>query len=287
MKEFWSTNIVKNPFLNRDLKTYFFYDEDDSFIDKLVEDNLKSLTILCDRYEFILNLLKIKELLLKNRKNSISIIKEIDVNGEKVIEVTPDESITFQGYEFNAINFDIDALCQYLLLTMIDTVMGNSKYVKFVEWLNHNKKQRTYEYNELKELQDEYYEDNGLGKNFMRAFNNYLSKETRQRILNTFIIAKNDLGRINDVSLQNWNNLDDNKKFKKIITYFYDQIRCNYTHNCGRNFLNNRKVENCFQSKKEKLINIISPQKDNILEILKDSVKEIVINKFTSTKNGI
>jgi hypothetical protein len=163
--------------------------------------------------------------------------------------------------------------------------MGKIEYQNFAEWLKKNHNKNNYDIEELVALQKLYDEENGLRKNFIRAFLDQLSPILKKRITNTFVIAKADCGEINRTEFNEWCSLDENKKYVKIVKFLYDQIRCRYTHSATRSFLADTPIVFCKSTKKKTLVSIVDPKTDNLVNILFDVVKELMIKKYV--KNTI
>ncbi len=280
MDSFWVPVDVSNPLLLNDIKQFFFPSKDDSEIQQLIDSNYDALNVICNRYEFVQKLQDLKKL-LKNHTSFQNVkIENKNIEGKKIIEFAYDEKTEIEGVEFNGVQYDIDALCQYLLLTIIDKLSGSDNYEPFVQWLSWQPSQVSYTLEELKEYSKQYAEENGLRKKFLKVFSDLISEDLKNRLLNTFIIAKSGLGTINEEDLNAWNSFSNDEQLKKISIYLYDEIRCKYTHVCSRTLLNFKKISTHKPTHKKILMNKISPEKDNLISILQDVVKELVVLQF-------
>lgn len=278
--DFWVPTDVSNPHLLDDIKQFFFPSKNDCEIQQLIDNNYDALNVICNRYEFVQKLQDFKKILkqhttIQNVKFENKIIEE-----KKCIEFALEEKTEIEGFEFNGVQYDIDALCQYLLLTLIDKLSGSDNYEPFVNWLSRQPSQVSYTLKELKEYGNRYAEENGLRKKFLKVFSNMISGDLKKRLLNTFIIAKSGLGTIDEEDLNAWNSLSNDERLKRISKYLYDEIRCKYTHVCSRTLLNFKKISTHKPTHKKILMNKISPEKDNLISILQDVVKDLVVLQF-------
>lgn len=275
MTEFYGHHKITNPNWKEDAKYYFFNSIPDSNIEEKLIKNEKFISLICNRYELILKLLDLKEIF----ETKQTFVEHWENNKDfDAIEVIRDSKLSFEGKEFNGIPWDLEALCQYLLLTIIDTITGEIDHKNFTKWLFEKSDRKSYTKEGLLKYQEEYDNENGLRKNFIRAFS-ILSKDLKSRIINTFCIAEIDLGRINTETYEEWEKLNEDEKYIKLVKYFYDDIRCKYTHSATRTFLNCVNINVCYPSNKKVLINTVSPEKDSLILILQDVVKELMIKK--------
>lgn len=278
--KYWAPQVVENPELIEDLEKFFFGKIKKSKIESVVNSHKHKLAIICDRYEFVNHLLNLRSIFDAKKQYKNGKMASVVINGTSVLKITREEEIILDSVNFNGITYDIDSLCQYLLLTLIDTIMGKIEYENFVSWLTKNESKKSYSIDELKNLQNTYDDENGLRKNFRKAFNLGVSPQSKKRIIDTFLVAKADLGVINESDLGEWNGLDDNTKYDRIVKYFYDSIRCMYTHNSTRTFLSNTDIGSRQPTKKKILIAKKDPKKDNLIQILQTIVQELIVSKF-------
>jgi len=284
MNYYWGPSEISNPCITTDLRKYFFAEISEDELNNIYASNKESLNLICDRYEFIVKLLDLKQLLNNKKVIQNPKIDNVLVDGKKCLEITHDELVEIDGFEFNGVRFDIEALCQYLLLSLIDTIMGKSPYKTFNDWLLSEKENKEYTMDEILLFEKEYQNEYGLSKNFKKAFSDYLPENIRKRLLNTFILAKLDLGKINDESLRNWEIKTEDEKIKKISDYLYSDVRCKYTHSSSRHFLNVKQIMSHKPTKEKILLNKVDPDEDNLITILQDLIISLVQQKYILNK---
>lgn len=284
MKDFWGPNQISNPSLKDDLIKYFFKNISDEQIENILKTKENELELICNRYEFISKLMELRQILIQRREKVFPKITKSEIEDKPVFEVIHEDKVSIDGIEFNGVRFDIEALCQYLLLSLIDTIMGKTPYKTFNEWLVSQIEDKSYTLNEILDFEKRYQEEYGLSRNFNKAFSDYLPNDIKDRLLKTFIISKVDLGTISDTNIEAWNNIPDSQKLKKIATYLYSDIRCKYTHSCSRKFLNVKKIISMKPTKEKLLLNKINPEDDNLINILKDLIVNLVNQKYIANK---
>lgn len=284
MKDFWGPNQISNPSLKDDLIKYFFKNISDEQLENILKTKENELELICNRYEFISKLMELRQILIQRSEKVFPKITKLEIEDKCVIEFIHEDKVSIDGIEFNGVRFDIEALCQYLLLSLIDTIMGKTPYKTFNEWLVSQIEDKSYTLNEILDFEKRYQEEYGLSRNFNKAFSDYLPNDIKDRLLKTFIISKVDLGTISDTNIEAWNNIPDSQKLKKIATYLYSDIRCKYTHSCSRKFLNVKKIISMKPTKEKLLINKISPEDDNLINILKDLIVNLVNQKYIANK---
>ena len=232
---------------------------------------IRKLAVIADRYEFIKKLQDLKEIFVKKRKLSDAELSWIEVDGQKLIKVSQSETIQLEGKEFNGITFDIDALVQYLLLTCIDTILGQEPYLTFPGWLRKNNFVGDVNIDEISKLWESYCDDNGLRKLFLKGFNS-LSDNLKKKFVSTFMLVKLDNGKLNPQSLQQWQELEEEAKFKKLSRFLYDNVRCKYTHESSRHFLPYKKIASRKATKKAVLVSCVNPTDENLINLLERTV---------------
>lgn len=280
MSEYYVPQTIENPALLTDIQQYFFESLNKHAIEKVACDFPHEMTVLCDRIELIEKLLKIRDMLLKKRMYANPKFSQINVDGTDVIEISREEHIHLEGIELNGFTYDLDALCQYLLLTMIDTIMGKTDNINFTKWISLNQKQENYSFEELQSLQQKYDGENGLRRNFIKAFTVHASQKNRQELVDSFMVSKVGLGRIDPNDQEAWVKLTSENKLNRITKYLYDEVRCKFTHSSGRSFLPTQSVLSSKPIKKKVLVCLKKPENANLIGILRKIVKELVYKKY-------
>jgi hypothetical protein len=284
MNKVWCPRQIENTEIIDDLRDYFFNDYSLDRIQEIYKDNITELSIICDRYEFILKLQNFKLICIKNRKFVKPKLENIVINGTEAIQISQSEKITLDDHEFNGITYDIDALSQYLLLTIIDTIMGQIDYKDFLTWLIETDDKSNYTKDEIVKLYKKYNENNGLRRNFISAFQDHVSEELKTKITESFMLGKIGLGVIDEQSLNNWQLLSYNDRYIKIVKYLYDEIRCKYTHSCSRTFLSDFDIVFSVPTTRKVLISFIDPTNINLISILRLVIQELVVEKYEKKK---
>ncbi len=116
--------------LAKSLKDFFFKSSSDKEINQLIENYATDLNVICDRFEFVQKLQELKKLLKQHTTIQNGYFDNENINKTKVIVITREEKTELEGVEFNGVQYDIDALCQYLLLTIIDKITSEEKHEK-------------------------------------------------------------------------------------------------------------------------------------------------------------
>jgi len=142
-----------NTSLAESLKSFFFKSSSEKEINQLIENYATDLNVICDRFEFVQKLQELKKLLKQHTTIQNGDFNNENINKTKVIVITHEEKTELEGVEFNGVQYDIDALCQYLLLTIIDKITSEEKHEKFVSWLLRNFSQNSYSIEELTEYE--------------------------------------------------------------------------------------------------------------------------------------
>ncbi len=277
--DYWAPQRIDNPELKSDLSKYFFTEKDSKQIDELLSKHKHQLTVICDRFEFIQKLMNFKKILIKYRKYEKPKSEEIILDGKKAFAITRIEHIDFEGFEFNGLTYDIDALAQYLQLTLIDTIMGSADYLHIVPWLKKQSSNKTFSIEELDAFHDKYIENNGLRKNFIKAFT-IISDDLQKKISDTFLIAKLANNGIEQESYNYWIGLSERDKYLKIVRYLYDDIRCKYTHSSIRNFLSDTHIMGRQSTSFKVLISKVDPKKITLFDLLNEVIKELLISRY-------
>lgn len=196
-------------------------------------DTKKAIVFITERLDFISHLNTFREYAIKNSTKQ-PLLKS---NGELWVTY----NFEMDGHDFSGIQFDIEALVLYLLMTCIDAIQTQPKYHSAFEWLlnrtdDYVNKSKDQFVELLKKDQNQYDELYGLSKNFRLAFTNGISETLRTRIVENLIVAKFENNGINKESFAAWESKSGSEKIRKIANSLY-HLRSKYTHNNIRSFM--------------------------------------------------
>lgn len=218
--------VSYNPNLAADLKTYVFPDKQIDELDKLLNElNQKdpNLFYIIDRY------LDIRELIYH-----LTIVAE---EAER-------QHFIFHGQEIVHIDYDIDSLNLYLIMSAIDLIAsgGTKKKVtghqKFEVWIADKANLADYDKEKeldiyLKEKYDEYLKTYGMRKGIERVFNSIPSEFKEEFAKNTLFVKVKSVDSFREAIRQSENCLKYGDRYNSIIGFFATS-RNNYTHSMKR-----------------------------------------------------
>jgi hypothetical protein len=282
-ENYWVPRNIYNQNMLLDFYEFFSVDAltDSEKAEAYVEKNINILSTIIDRFEFIVQLGKIRDYLRSIKKVCSPKIKEISKDGQVL---TQQEAINLNGIELNGIDYEIEALIQYLLLTLIDLISQNPQnpknFLKFSEWLRTNYPKDNYRDIEIEQYSEEFHEFTSLSKGFKNTLKT-IDNELKHRIVSSFMIGKVANRSIIPESINRWKGLSEEEKFDKIVGLLYE-IRCRYTHNCSRTFLSNLPVEISLPINRKILVALIDPCEESLEKILFDIVINLVRKDYTN-----
>lgn len=224
---------VETPNIEDDVQQYLGVEILEKWKASSDVDAKKTIVFIAERLDFVSHLNAFGEYAIKNStKQPLS--KD---NGELWIIY----NFEMDGHDFSGVQFDIEALVLYLLLTCVDAIQTQPKYYSSFEWLlkkveeyEHQTKDQIFEL--LKKDQAEYDELYGLSRNFRLAFTDGISDALKTEFTENLLVAKFDNNGINKESFAAWKSKDVNQKIRKIANYLY-HLRSKYTHNNIRSFM--------------------------------------------------
>ncbi len=133
---------------------------------------------------------------------------------------------------------------------------------------------------ELAKLEEEYQQDTSISSQFRKTFLD-LSAPLKNRIVSTFLIVdKVEPQKIDEINNSKWENRTEEEKIRKIATYLYSSIRCQYTHRASRTFLSEVPIEKSLGMNFDVLVLKVDPTSDNLISILKDVISELLVKNF-------
>lgn len=236
-KEEWLVpSEVQTPNIEDDIQQYLGNEILEKWKASSDADTKKTIVFITERLDFISHLNAFSKYAIKNSTRK-PLLKS---NGELWLTY----NFEMDGHDFSGVQFDIEALVLYLLLTCIDAIQIQSKYHSAFEWLQNNVEEYEHQTKEqvvelLKRDQARYDELHGLSKNFRLAFTDGISEILRTRIVENLIVAKFVNNGINKESFATWESKDVTAKIRKIANSLY-HLRSKYTHNNIRSFMPQR-----------------------------------------------
>lgn len=273
MESFYVQEAISTPpeKLNNDINQYLFPDLSGSQIENLkIKPYWEKICHLAERLEFIN--------ILDAIRNEISNKHEYTID-KKESRIVQRYKCTCFGVDCAGVHKDIEALIIYLLVTCIDTIMGKEKYISAFEWLKT--KGDLIKSNKLSDFEEEYIDEYGLRRNFLKAWQEFLPSELQKEWCESYSVVRVDQNRINEESLRNWRGLDLKKKIKKIADLFYT-IRSQDTHTSKRVFNCNLQIENNLQKYPEAIFVKMGSQCLDIIPLLKKTICAIAREKLIS-----
>lgn len=257
-----------------DIKKYLFPEVSSSFDDtifpSLEKPVIKKLILISERLEFVQNLKTLEDDISNKHSNKTSTKIQ---NGIKICTET--FSCTYLGNDFSGVQFDIDAIRIYLLITCLDTIAGQSEYIDpFVfilsDMQNDNSNSLTQE--KLESLGSLYKESFSLSKNFKKQFINNLHDNLKNKWIENFCVSatvgscdgKNHIGEFNKESYASWYDKNTNEKISSIASALYD-MRSQFTHTSLRNISPNLDIRSALKNHSKHLIRLNNIHLDTML----------------------
>lgn len=221
---------VSTPDIEEDIEKYLSNDILIKFRSCDEKETRKKVIRVTEMLEFIDHLNSISSHLVSLDKPTYSVV------GDRIYK---DSHIEFASHDFSGFNYDCEALILYLLLSLIDTCVGQEKYVDCADFIsdklddNCNKK-------DVIELLNQHKEQFGLSKNFKKAFTEYISDNLKNEICSSlfYFSSKKESDGLEQIEEwhSKWQNKTEMEKLKKIAEKLYE-IRSKYTHCNIRSFI--------------------------------------------------
>lgn len=230
---------VQTPNIKEDIKTYLSDDILSKFnacTNQEVKDKIVRVT---EMLEFIGHLNAISGFLHSKDK------KEVKCVGNNIYVIS---HIEFESHDYSGFDYDCEALTIYLLLSLIDTCVGQK---------------------------------NCSARKFKKAFTDFISPDLKSKICSSlFYFQPPKEGSVSEKmekDYSEWENMNEDKKMMKIASGLYSS-RCEYTHCNIRRFIPNRDTcgicvgdNDCFLCKKsENLPNLLKQVIRNLTDSLLD-----------------
>lgn len=231
-KDWLAPKIVRTPNIEDDIKRHLGSEVLELWR-KSTDDIRKTIVFIVERLDFISHL---KAFGKYTSDKSEKVFQKIS-NTEYEVEY----KFEWEGHDYSGVQFDIEALILYLLLTCIDAIQSQAKYKNPFEWLKE--RITLYQHKNEDEIsrqldidENKYGEKFGLCKNFVKAFISDIPAHLNKEIAENLMVVKNKDGSPNKASLSSWMQKKEEEKVKKIASYLYS-LRSKYTHNSIRNFI--------------------------------------------------
>ena len=276
---------VRNPNIVNDITAFFGLDlgfeKVENIVLSLSDGSRNKLYKVTERFEFIEQLLVFRKELIKNKKYKKKYFQQSGaLNGVSIIE-----NIKMFNEKFDGVDYDIESLVLYLLLTCVDTLAGQDEYKSFSEWLKTNQEEfetDTINLAWIKAKEKEYKVLYGIGRNFKALIIDSISRNLKKSFIENFAVAKLDNGCVNKDSWKEWESANDELRLKKIVNILFEQIRNKYTHTSHRTFIPSVPIRNLRKTEYPVLISLSDDRKfsGNLIFLLKNVVRDIVKYKI-------
>ena len=251
------------------------------------QQSLQALCLVTERLEFVQYLFKIRQIMQQHKKHE----KPIPVRylgGGIVLKVR--EYIRGHDHEFDGVDYDIEALCFYLLLTCIEIVVGRGRYMDPFDWLADNRgdllgrEPSPVQY--MQDAKEAYYDEYGARRGFVRAVTEEIPDNLRNRLARDYALVKLDDGQINQQSWDEWQGNTDQEKVTSLAKHLYGVVRSKFTHEGHRTFFPTIPVEFCAASgSKLVLVCLEVSGEPGLIELLQEMVKQLVRLKLLDGVN--
>ncbi len=289
--------VVETPDLENDIQLLFYPDSGitlDEISEIVSEQDAKTrgrLQVIAERLEFVHHLLSLRQL-LEEAKGKQEIILTRRINDSQLL-VNVKTRIEFHGRRYDGVDYDIDALCFYLLLTCIESVFESS--TKNIEdWLVENWDELCEDGEQPAEcitrVKAKFYTKHGYGYRFKKAFTDEISDDLKQRLATDFAVVKTRDGKVSEDSWEAWNDRSSKRKIASIAGFFYGQVRSKFTHTGQRMFfpsipLDFLPANKNLEGKAHKImVSLKLPEDASLLDLLQEVVVQLVRKHLLKTK---
>lgn len=236
-KEDWLIpSMVRTPDIEVDIDKYLGNEILENWRKSKDKDITNSIVFITERLDFICHLNAFRNYAINNSE------RKILIDGEGVVQLK--YKFFMDNHDYSGVQYDIEALVLYLILSCIDAIQSQPDYLSAFEWLSG--KTSRYENQPKDKIKGLLMEDKaqyddlyGLSKNFRKAFTDDISDKLKKQIIENLIVAKFEGESVNKNSFLAWNSNDENAKIKKVANYLYN-LRSKYTHKNIRNFIPKR-----------------------------------------------
>ena len=222
-------SLVETPDVVGDVRKYIDPAFTANAFSEMAPENQHKLTVLVERLEFIDRLSVIASVLRRQRTTAV---RDTPLKGG-MAKRTETYSIVVNGHDFAGFDFDTDALVVYLLLTCIDTLKGQARYLTAFEWLKDRISPGSTP--DLDTLRKEYENQYGLSKRFKEAFTDDCSEEIKDELVANLAVVKVASQEVKKESAQAWEKRKDEEKLMRIASELYS-VRSRFTHTSLRTF---------------------------------------------------
>lgn len=243
----------------------------------------QGLLLVAERLKFIDHLDTVKTQLRSQQMVAPSVDTLRD-DAAKALEVAPPN---MWGHDFAGADWDIEACQVYLLLTCIDTIMGQPEYLSAFAWLREQHQAgRIASLDAVFRAEDEYAGTYGPSRLFVAAVAEHLSSALRQRWMRGFaVVALDGAGKcIKSDSREAWEARTEETKMKAIATMLYS-MRSQYTQRSARSYLPSQPVSIILKSRPKSLVSL-NPQGEPLYRLLWDTVVHLAHKRCWSAGEG-
>jgi hypothetical protein len=198
----YGPTCVSTPCLVDDIQRYFYPEGDvGPLLEKLCLKQREKIEVLAERFEFIEHLRALARMLQVHKRQTPTCTP----HDETHLKVTTHDEIIMCGHDYAGVDYDLEALIQYLLLTCIDTIKGDL------------------------ESRD------GYTGRFVAAFTTDLSPQLKHRFAEGFAVLRVVRHNVVDAKVKAWVAKTEDVKVKALADKLYD-IRSRFSHNSIRSF---------------------------------------------------
>ncbi len=242
----------------------------------------QGLLVVVERLKFIDHLDTIKTQFRNEQKTTSS----IHTLRDDTVPEAP--SLNMWGHDFAGADWDIEACQVHLLLTCIDTIMGQPEYLSAFAWLRQQHQAgRIASLDAVFRAEDEYADTYGPSRLFVAALAEHLDSALRQRWTRGFaVVALDGEGRcIKSDSREAWEARTQETRMKAIAAMLYS-MRSQYTQRSARSFLPSQPVSIILRSRPKSLVSL-NPVGEPLYGLLWDTVIQLAQKRCWSAGEGM
>ncbi len=274
---FYGPPVIFTEIIFDDIRRFYFSDTPITSDEIRSIVSAKSAPIQHKLFVVTEHLLSFKDLLLSN-KHTGDVLSIQTVDGSLILDVA--EEIELCGREYNGVDHDIEATCFYLLLTCIESTVCSPDHVDMASWLvknwddlcrpEENPKQC------ISRIKEDYYNQYGSRRRFIYAIIHNLPEDLKNRFVQSLAIVKLENHKVDKDSWDKWQNKNPDAKITSIADFLYDKVRSKFTHESHRSFFPTMPVNILPATQSNILISVVSPETDNLINLLQDTVRFLV-----------
>lgn len=273
-REYLVQSDIETPTIDEDVYRLVLHGVAESGIKQIDDSRLK---VLAERLEFIESL-EILMSEIKTQHNNQT--QRIQGHGNNSVKITQQFNCCWLNHDFSGCHKDIESLIIYLLISCIDTIMGQQNFKDPFDWLLKEKGSLPKNEKDVKNFQEEYREKYGLARRFRSAFIEHLDPDLQDQWIEAVVCASINgptgisSSSVDSVSLDAWEKSNKDNKMKSIANTLYS-MRSEFTHASIRSFLCDTPVH-MVSSKRNK--SLIAIGHVDLIELLKSTIRSLATN---------